>query len=147
MLGNAAHSDRSGERALHCVIPMLVMGAAFLIAGSAHQAWVIVSALAVAFVAFMSMQGPALSVPTEFLAGRAAAAGIAAMNTITMFSGFVGPLWMGRVKDVTGSYALGLRGLIIPSLAAAGVMYTLTRSLARNRPQQAASSRLAKEPA
>jgi len=147
MLANAVHSDRSGERALHCVIPMLLMGAAFLIAGSAHQGWIVVSALAVSFIAFMSMQGPALSVPTQFLAGRAAAAGIAAMNTITMFSGFVGPLWMGRVKDLTGSYALGLRGLIIPSLAAAGIMYTLTRSLARKRPAQAGAPSLAKEPA
>jgi ACS family tartrate transporter-like MFS transporter len=147
MLANAAHSDRSGERALHCVIPMLVMGAAFLTAGSAHQAWIVVFSLAVSFVAFMSMQGPALSVPTQFLAGRAAAAGIAAMNTIAMFSGFVGPLWMGRVKDLTGSYTLGLRGLIVPSLAAAGLMYTLTRNLARAQPAQPRASSLAKEPA
>ena len=63
------------------------------------------------------MQAPALAVPTQFLAGRAAAAGIAAMNTITMFSGFVGPYWMGVMKDATGSYWLGLRGLVIPSLA------------------------------
>ena len=67
----------------------------------------------------MAMQGPALAVPTQFLAGRAAAAGIAAMNTITMFSGFVGPYWMGVMKDATGSYWLGLRGLIVPSLGAA----------------------------
>jgi ACS family tartrate transporter-like MFS transporter len=147
MLANAEHSDRSRERNLHCVIPCLVMGAAFLIAGSAHQAWIIVSMLAVSFVAFVSMLGPAVSVPTEFLAGRAAAAGIAAMNTITMFAGFVGPVWMGWVKDHTGSYDLGLRGLIVPSLAAAGVMYTLTRNLALRPPVQASAPSLAKEPA
>lgn len=147
MLLNGMHSDRSGERTLHCVIPCLFMGGAFLIAGSAHQAWIVVTSLAVAFTAFMSMQGPALSVPTQFLAGRAAAAGIAAMNTITMFSGLVGPVWMGRVKDLTGSYALGLRGLIIPSLAAAGIMYTLTRSLARKRPATAGAPSLAEETA
>ena len=72
-----------------------------------------------------------LSVPTQFLAGRAAAAGIAALNTITMFAGFVGPYWMGVMKDYTGSYQAGLRGLVIPSLLAAGTMYVLTRSLAR----------------
>ena len=44
-----------------------------------------------AFVAFNALLGPGLAVPTQFLAGRAAAAGVAAMNTITMFSGFVGP--------------------------------------------------------
>jgi ACS family tartrate transporter-like MFS transporter len=90
---------------------------------------VVVLALAVSFVCFQSMQGPALSVPTQFLAGRAAAAGIAAMNTITMFSGFVGPYWMGLMKDATGSYQVGMRGLVVPSFAAAGVMFLLTRSL------------------
>ena len=81
--------------------------------------WLVVAALGISFVAFMAMQGPALAVPTQFLAGRAAAAGIAAMNTITMFSGFVGPYWMGLMKDATGEIWLGLRGLVIPSLAAA----------------------------
>jgi ACS family tartrate transporter-like MFS transporter len=81
----------------------------------------------------MSIQGPAVSIPTQFLAGRAAAAGIAAMNTITMFSGFVGPYLTGVMKDATGTYQAGLRGLIVPSMAAAVVMYALTRNLARPR--------------
>ena len=42
--------------------------------GSSSPPW------GLSFVAFMSMQGPALAVPTQFLAGRAAAAGIAAMR-------------------------------------------------------------------
>lgn len=69
----------------------------------------------------------------QFLAGRAAAAGLAAVNTITMFSGFIGPYWMGRTRDLTGSYDLGLRGLVVPSLGAALVMFLLTRNLERTR--------------
>jgi ACS family tartrate transporter-like MFS transporter len=133
MLANSADSDRTGERSMHCIVPCLVMGAAFLVAGSTQLAWLVVVALAISFVAFMSIQGPAVSLPTQFLAGRAAAAGIAAMNTITMFSGFVGPYLMGVMKDATGTYQAGLRGLIVPSMAAAVVMYALTRSLARPR--------------
>jgi MFS transporter, ACS family, tartrate transporter len=141
MLLNGAHSDRGGERTLHCIIPCVFMGAGYLTAGYARTPWLIVSALGISFIAFMSMQGPALAVPTQFLAGRAAAAGIAAMNTITMFSGFIGPYWMGRTRDLTGSYWLGLRGLIIPSLGAALIMFVLTRSLAqtRKKAQRAAS--------
>ncbi len=131
MLVNGAHSDRSGERALHCVFPCIVMGAGYLTASYARTPWLIVTTLGLSFVAFMSMQGPALAVPTQFLAGRAAAAGIAAMNTITMFSGFIGPYWMGVTKDATGSYWLGLRGLLVPSLGAALIMFLLIRSLAR----------------
>jgi ACS family tartrate transporter-like MFS transporter len=144
MLGNSSHSDRTGERSMHCIVPCLTMGVAFLIAGSAHQAWLQVFSLAVGFASFTAILGPGVSVPTEFLAGRAAAAGIAAMNTITMFSGFAGPYWMGRVKDATGSYALGLRGLFIPALFAAGVMFTLTRNLAR-RPASTSAPNLANE--
>jgi ACS family tartrate transporter-like MFS transporter len=131
MLLNGAHSDRTGERALHCIVPCAVMAVGFVVASYSGTPWIVVAALATSFVAFQSMQGPALALPTQFLAGRAAAAGIAAMNTITMFSGFVGPYWMGLMKDATGSYQAGLRGLALPALGAAAVMFALTQSLKR----------------
>src|SRR6202167_3809368 len=129
VLLNRAHSDRTGERALHCIVPCIVMAVGFVTASFAHAPWLVVAALGASFTAFMSMQGPALALPTQFLAGRAAAAGIAAMNTIPMFSGFVGPYWMGVMRDATGSYQSGLRGLALPALGAAAVMFALTRSL------------------
>jgi ACS family tartrate transporter-like MFS transporter len=143
MLLNGAHSDRRGERALHCIVPCMVMAGGYLTASYAKEPWLVVAALAASFIAFTSMLGPAVAVPTEFLAGRAAAAGIAAMNTITMFAGFVGPYWMGVMKDHTGSYDAGLRGLVLPCLLAAATMFALTRSLAR-RPV-ATTAKLAEE--
>jgi ACS family tartrate transporter-like MFS transporter len=131
MLLNSAHSDRSGERALHCMIPCVVMAAGFLTASYAKEPWLVVVSLAASYIAFMAMLGPANAIPMQFLAGRAAAAGLAAMNTITMFAGFVGPYWMGVMKDYTGSYDAGLRGLVLPCLLAAGTVFALTRSLAR----------------
>ena len=109
------------------------MAAGYFVASYGRPGWLVVLALGMSFVAFMSLQAPALAVPTEFLAGRAGATGIAAMNTITMFSGFVGPYWMGRMKDATGNYNLGLRGLMLPGLIAALVMFLLVRSLARRK--------------
>jgi ACS family tartrate transporter-like MFS transporter len=131
MLLNSAHSDRSGERTLHCVVPCIVIAAGYLTASYAREPWLVVAALAASNVAFVSMLAPANAVPMQFLAGRAAAAGIAAMNTITMFAGFIGPYWMGVMRDRTGNYDLGLRGLALPALLAAGTMVALTRSLAR----------------
>jgi ACS family tartrate transporter-like MFS transporter len=133
MLIGGAHSDRKRERRWHVVLPCCVMGAGFLVSSYVEQPWALAAALALSFFAYNAIQGPALSVPTEFLAGRAAAAGIAAMNTLTMFSGFVGPYWMGVMKDATGDYRAGLRGLLIPSLAAAGIMLVLTQMLERSR--------------
>ena len=146
MLLNGAHSDRAGERAFHCIVPCILMAAGYLAASYARTPWLIVTALATSFIAFMAMQGPALAVPTQFLAGRAAAAGIAAMNTITMFSGFIGPYWMGVTKDATGNYWLGLRGLLVPSLLAALMMFVLTRNLAQTK-GKARIATLANEPA
>lgn len=129
MLLNGVHSDRNGERPLHCIVPCLIIGAGYVIASYSRLPWVVIASLGTCFIAYNALQGPALSIPTQFLAGRAAAAGIAAMNTITMFSGFVGPYWMGVMRDHTGSDQAGLRGLLVPSLAGAAIMYFLTRSL------------------
>src|SRR5580658_1453858 len=129
MLLNSAHSDRTGERGMHCIVPCVVMAVAFMTAGIATQSWLVVSTLAISYICFVAMLGPANAVPMQFLAGRAAAAGLAAMNTITMFSGFLGPNWMGVMKDYTGSYQAGLRGLVLPSLLAAAAMVGLTRTV------------------
>ena len=42
MLLNSAHSDRSGERALHCMVPCVVMAAGFLTASYAKEPWLVV---------------------------------------------------------------------------------------------------------
>ena len=139
MMQCSAHSDRSGERALHCIVPCVVMAAGYLTASYAKEPWLVVAGLAASFTAFMAMLGPANAIPMQFLAGRAAAAGLAAMNTITMFAGFVGPYWMGVMKDYTGSYQVGLRGLVLPCLLAAGTMFVLTRNLARRPAAPAAT--------
>ncbi len=146
MLFGGANSDRTGDRALHCVVPCCVMAAGYFVASYGRPPWLVVTALGVSFVAFNALQAPALAVPTQLLAGRAAATGIAAINTITMFSGFVGPYWMGRVKDATGSFGPGLLGLIVPSLLAAGVMFAVTRNLPRSH-RTAFSESLADDPA
>jgi len=40
---------------------------------------------------------------------------------------------MGVMKDKTGTYWFGIRGLVIPSLLGAAVMFMLTRSVARRK--------------
>jgi nitrate/nitrite transporter NarK len=90
---------------------------------------VLVVALAVCFWAYNSLLGPSFAVPMQFLAGRAAATGIAAANTIGMLSGFAAPYYMGIRRDATGSYHAGLRELIVPCLCGVVLMMVLTRSL------------------
>lgn len=131
MLLIGASSDRSHERSLHCIMPCLVGGAGYLVASYSTQPWVVVVSLSTSFIAFNALWGPALSIPMEFLAGRAAAAGIAAMNSIAIFSGVAGPNWMGVMRDATGTYQAGLRGLAVSAVIAAAIMHLLMRSLAK----------------
>jgi MFS transporter, ACS family, tartrate transporter len=56
--------------------------------------------------------------PTMFLSGSAAAAGIATINSIGNLGGFVGPTLIGWIKDTTGSFLGGLyfvSGLLVLS--------------------------------
>jgi ACS family tartrate transporter-like MFS transporter len=140
MLLASSHSDRTGERPLHCIVPCLVMAAGFAVAGATHRGWVLVLFLAICFWAYNALLGPSFAVPMQFLAGRAAAAGIAAANTMAMLSGFAAPYYMGLMRDVTGSYQAGLRGLIVPCLCGVALMTALTWSLKQG--DKLASSRV-----
>ena len=50
------------------------------------------------------------TVPTQFLTGAAAAAGIALINTIGNMAGFAAPYITGWLKDLTGDYVSDVRG-------------------------------------
>ena len=61
------------------------------------------------------------SLPTAFLGGTAAAAGIAAINSVGNLAGFVSPYMIGALKDATGSTSLPmfvLAGVLVVGAAA-----------------------------
>lgn len=127
MLGNGAHSDRTGERYWHVVVPVFVMAAGFLGAGCSVHPVVVLPSLALMMMAFTAMMGPLWTIPPSFLRGRSAAAGIAAVNTIGILGGFVGPYWMGTMADLTGGYQRGLLTMAIPVVMAAGLITAIHR--------------------
>jgi ACS family tartrate transporter-like MFS transporter len=111
MMAVGAHSDRTGERRWH------VAGPAFMCAlGLALSAWLdrpvaALAALSLAAAGVSSALGPFWSVPPTFLAGTAAAGGIALVNSVGNLGGFVGPSLIGLAKDATGGFAGGLLAL------------------------------------
>ncbi len=125
MILNAMHSDRTKERYFHVIIPFLLMAGCYLIGGLSVAPLLAVPALAIASISYFALQGPILALATSFLHGRSAAAGIAAMNTIGILGGFVGPWGMGLAKDFTGAYQPGLLMLVIPSLVAAATIFMM----------------------
>jgi MFS transporter, ACS family, tartrate transporter len=132
MLLWARHSDLHRERRWHVAGPMLLMACSLGVAGSLHLAgWATVVALLVFTAAYCAMQGPILTVGVSALSGRAAAVGIAAINTCGIIGGFLGPYWMGWMREATGGYALGIGALALPCLLAAGLILRLVPAVER----------------
>src|SRR4051794_585316 len=104
----ARHSDHTGERTWHVVIACLVAAVGLALAGTAGSVLAVVAALTLVNVGISSAKPPLWSMPTMFLSGSAAAAGIATINAIGNLGGFVGPTVIGWIKDLTGSFLGGL---------------------------------------
>lgn len=101
-------SDRSGERLLHVAIPSVVAGLAFIASAFLVSPVLGMLALSLAAVGDIGTRGPFWALPTRFLAGSAAAGGIALINAMASLGGFVGPNVVGWVREATGSFAGGL---------------------------------------
>jgi ACS family tartrate transporter-like MFS transporter len=68
----------------------------------------VILALMLVNIGVNGTKGPVWAMPSMFLTGASAAAGIALINSMGNVGGFVGPLLIGWVKDRWGSYAPGL---------------------------------------
>jgi Sugar phosphate permease len=104
----ARHSDHTLERTWHVAIASLIACAGFVWAGFAAEAIPVILALTIANIGVNSTKGPVWAMPSMFLTGTSAAAGIAMINSMGNFGGFIGPLIVGWLKDKFGSYAGGL---------------------------------------
>lgn len=132
MLWWGDHSDRTGERRWH-VTGALVCTAAGLAMLAMIGTHVIGSLVALSLVAagVLSSMSTFWSIPTAFLRGTAAAAGIAWINSIGNLGGHFGPDLIGRVRMATGSSAAAF--FTLAALAAAGAVVTaiVTRGTGR----------------
>ncbi len=123
MIWYGRRSDAKKERRGHAAVALAI--AAIGIAASTMFDDPIVKMALLSFGAFgvFSVLPVFWTLPTAFLSGSAAAAGIAAINSIGNLSGFAGPFAMGWIKDATGSFSGGL--LAIAACAAIGMVIVL----------------------
>jgi D-galactonate transporter len=108
-------SDRKLERRFHCAFPLGIAATGIAVSTAIDDPTMKMVALSIAGFGIFGNLPVFWTLPTAFLSGPAAAGGIALINSIGNLAGFAGPFAMGRIKDLTGSYAGGLL-----SLAAAG---------------------------
>jgi MFS family permease len=122
-------SDRRLERRYHVAVPLIVGGIALALLGNAKSPWLSIMLWCFASMGSLGFTGPFWSLPNDFLAGSAAAAGIAAISSLGSLGGFVGP-------SIVGMAASGAGG-IYRGLAIAGVSFFLSAALASLLPNKA----------
>jgi MFS family permease len=148
MILNGRHSDRTGETRLHCGVPAFIGAVAVALTGNfvASSPILALVMLALAIVGTMSAIPVFWQIPGRFLAGSAAAAGIALINSVANLAGFGAPAVMGYLREHTGSVTAGL-WLVAAVEAAALLLILVFVPVATPEMERRAQARAAHEPA
>lgn len=102
-------ADKRRERRWHLIVPALMGSVGFAVAASfSHNTVVSILFLSLAAGGVLTCAPLFWSLPTAFLAGSAAAAGIAIINSIGNLAGFASPYVIGYLKDMTHSTSAGM---------------------------------------
>jgi ACS family tartrate transporter-like MFS transporter len=122
-------SDRKQERRFHAAIPAIAAGLALVSLGVTHSIFPTILLLTLAALGIYSVYGPFYSLPGDFLAGFAAASGIALVSSVANLGGFSGPYAIGWISQKTGSLYGGLAVAGISLFVSATLMLLLPRRL------------------
>jgi D-galactonate transporter len=111
------NSDRTGERRWHVAgsaitaasgwLLLCLVNAGLLTVPGVEARWLFVVGAAITLVGMKSMLPVFWTLPTSFLAGPAAAGGIALINSVANLGGLLGPSVIGQVKTATDSFTIG----------------------------------------
>jgi len=121
-------ATKRGVKTWHIALPALIGGLsipAALFAGSPAATIAVISVTAMAIFAALPNFW---TVPTQFLTGAAAAAGIALINTVGNLAGFSAGFVTGWLKDWTGGYTVPMFVVGGFMLLSAVLMVVLSRS-------------------
>ncbi|HWB50421.1 MAG TPA: MFS transporter [Stellaceae bacterium] len=104
-------TDRTRERRWNCFAACLIAVSGLMLAGYTLGTWLSLVGLSIATIGFYGMKPSFWPMPSLFLTGTAAAAGIAWINAVGNLAGTITPFVVGWAKDATGSFAGGLYAL------------------------------------
>jgi MFS family permease len=122
MLWTSRHADHTHERRWHVSAPALLGAAGYCICAlNVDRLLPSMFGLTLAAAGVISALPMFWALPTAFLGGRGAAAGIAWINSIGNLAGFVSPALIGWLATHTHSLASGL-WLVAGSLSVAAVL-------------------------
>jgi predicted MFS family arabinose efflux permease len=120
-------SDRELERRYHVAFPAAMAGIALALLGATRSPFYSVILLTFLAIGVYSCFAPFWALPSEFLTGFSAAAGIALINSIGNLSQLVGPYMIGATAMRTGNPYLGLAIAGVPLFISATLVLRLPR--------------------
>ncbi|MEF9672471.1 MFS transporter [Pseudomonas sp. PCH446] len=128
MLINARSSDRLGERRWHGAVPAFLGAVGLVLTGfSSGNLTLALCSITLATLSTYAAYAVFWAGPSSYLKDTAAAGGIALINSIGAFGGFVSPSIIGALKNFTGSFAAGMAVMAV--LLVIGGLCTLTLRL------------------
>ncbi|WP_433296778.1 MFS transporter [Pseudonocardia sp. CA-142604] len=130
MLLNARHSDHTGERRLHIAVPASIGAVSVAVALYLDSPYLVMAAMTLCAAGVFAVTPVIWQLPSQFLTGVGAAAGIALINSFGNLSGFVGPYLTGWLQDLTGSFRAGM-------FVVAGLMLLAAVTVLLLRPERA----------
>ena len=110
--------DKSGKKISNLAIACCLGAIGLLISVWSGSFFIALSGLTISLIGITSARAVFWTIPTRFLTGVGAASGLAFINTIGVFGGYVGPELMGTLKDWSGGYLVGLFAMAAILLAA-----------------------------
>lgn len=134
MVITGRNADKMRERRWHVVVPNIVAAIGFALCTQAGNSTVIAMiGLIMAVVGVVTALPMFWALPTSFLGGVAAAAGIAFVNCTGNLAGFFSPTIIGALKDYTGSLNSGLFLVSACLLASAALILAFVPAKLVNR--------------
>jgi len=115
-------SDRFKERKWHLIGSLMITAVGLGLAGWLGSTIGAIAAICFGAVGIMGCKGPFWPLPSAYLTGAGAAAGIALINSVGNLGGFVGPYMLGWTKQATGTFSSGL--YVLGAIAFAGALLT-----------------------
>lgn len=121
-------SDRHAERRWHLAVPASLGALGLVLSGVfGNQPVLGMLALTLGTAGILSVLPVFWTLPTAFLTGASAAAGIALVNSIGNLAGFLSPYMVGLIKDATGNTTLALYMLACSMALGAILTFFVTR--------------------
>nr|WP_315592543.1 MFS transporter [uncultured Cupriavidus sp.] len=130
----AYSADRRGERRWHIALPALLGAVGLVLSVQWHgDTTMAMVALTLATIGILTTLPLFWSLPTAFLAGTGAAAGIALINSLGNLAGFISPYAVGWLKDLTKSTDSGMYLLAVCMVVGAALVLSVPARMVNKR--------------